>query len=235
MKIVGYIRVSTAKQGQSGLGLDAQRAAVQAYAAQHGAEILEMVTEIESGKKNDRPELLRALHLAKVTGATLVIAKLDRLSRSAAFLTALQESGVQFVAADMPHADSFTVGILAMVARKEREAISMRTREALQAAKARGRKLGNPNGAAALLRAAKGNTAGVQAAQQAADQHAEALRPVVEALRAQGVTSLGTLAEALNGRGMRTPRGATWHKSSVRNLLDRLTVLCRAQAACHVR
>lgn len=222
MKIVGYIRVSTSKQGQSGLGLEAQRAAVETYAAQHGADILEMVTEVESGKKNDRPELLRALHLTKVTGATLVIAKLDRLSRSAAFLTALQESGVQFIAADMPHADTFTVGILAMVARKEREAISQRTREALKAAKARGQRLGNPNGAAALKRAGKGNAAGVAAAKQAADHHAEALRPVVDALRAEGVSSLGSLADALNGRGMRTPRGATWHKSSVRNLLDRL-------------
>lgn len=224
MKIVGYLRVSTGHQARSGLGLEAQRAAVEAYAVQQGADILEMVTEIESGKRNDRHELQRALHLTKVTGATLVIAKLDRLSRSAAFLTALQESGVQFIVADMPHADSFTVGILAMVARKEREAISQRTREALQAAKARGQKLGNPNGAAALRRAGRGNEAGVAAVKHAAIEHAEALRSVICALHGEGVTSLGRIADALNGSGIRTPRGASWHKSSVRNLLILLNI-----------
>ena len=157
-----------------------------------------------------------------MTGATLVIAKLDRLSRNAAFLLTLRDSGVRFIAADMPDANDLTVDIMALVAQQEREAISRRTTEALAAAKARGVRLGNPNGAAALKRADKGNAAGVAAIRVAADSHAKNLQPVVNTLAAEGVTSLGAVAEALNERGMLTPRGGRWHKSSVRNLLDRL-------------
>ena len=222
MKIVSYLRVSTRQQGISGLGLQAQRAAIEAYAAQRSGKVIETFTEVESGKLNSRPELLKALHLAKVTGATLVIAKLDRLSRNAAFLLTLRDSGVRFIAADMPDANDLTVGIMALVAQQEREAISRRTTEALAAAKARGVRLGNPNGAAALKRADKGNAAGVAAIRVAADSHAKNLQPVVNTLAAEGVTSLGAVAEALNERGMLTPRGGRWHKSSVRNLLNRL-------------
>ena len=163
MKIIGYQRVSTAKQGHSGLGMAAQRAAIEAFALQRQAQIVASFTEVESGKANDRPELAKALHLAKVTGAMLVIAKLDRLSRNAAFLLTLRDSGVNFLAADMPDANELTVGIMALVAQQERQAISRRTREALQAAKRRGTRLGNPNGAAALRRAGKGNAASVRA------------------------------------------------------------------------
>lgn len=223
MKIVSYLRVSTRQQGISGLGLDAQRVAIDAYAVQRHAKVIDTFTEIESGKVNARPELAKALHLAKVTGATLVIAKLDRLSRNAAFLLALRDSGVRFVAADMPDANDLTVGIMALVAQQEREAISRRTTEALAAAKARGVRLGNPNGAAALKRAAKGNSASVAAIRDAADSHAKNLRPVIYALASDGITSLGAVAVALNERGMLTPRGKRWHKSSVRNLLDRLS------------
>jgi DNA invertase Pin-like site-specific DNA recombinase len=222
MKIVNYLRVSTRKQGSSGLGLDAQRSAIAAYAAQRHAKVVETFTEIESGKVNARPELLKALHLAKVTGATLVIAKLDRLSRNAAFLLTLRDSGVRFVAADMPDANDLTVGIMALVAQQEREAISKRTKEALGAAKARGVRLGNPNGAAALRRAGLGNAASVQVIRAHADGHALNLQPVITALAAEGITSLGPVADALNERGMLTPRGGRWHKSSVRNLLTRL-------------
>ena len=222
MKIVAYYRVSTAKQGRSGLGLDAQTAAVEAYAGRVGGTITATFTEVESGKANDRPQLVQALHLAKVTGATLVIAKLDRLSRNAAFLLTLRDSGVRFVAADMPEACNLTVGVMALVAQQEREAISRRTREALQAAKARGQRLGNPNGASALRRAAKGNMASRQMAQANADRFAQDLAPVVRQLREDGVVSLGAIAAALNQRGMITPRGGQWHRSSVRNLLDRL-------------
>jgi len=221
-KLVAYHRVSTAKQGNSGLGLEAQSAAIQAYADRAGACIVAAFTEVESGKLNDRPELLRALHHAKVTGSLLVIAKLDRLSRNAAFLLTLQDSGVQFVAADMPDANNFTVGIMALVAQQEREATSKRTKEALQAAKARGTKLGNPNGAAALLKAGKGNAAGVQAVKMKAQGYAQEMQAVLAHLQAQGKTSLGALAEALNGGGYKTPRGGAWHKTSVKNLLDRL-------------
>lgn len=222
MKLVSYLRVSTRKQGESGLGLDAQRAAIDAYAAQRHGTVIQTFTEVESGKLNQRPELAEALHLAKVTGATLVIAKLDRLSRNAAFLLALRDSGVRFVAADMPDANDLTVGIMALVAQQEREAISRRTKEALAAAKARGVRLGNPNGAQALQRAGRGNSASVQAIQNAADTHARNLRPVVQALAAEGKTSLGAVAASLNERGMLTPRGGRWHKTSVRNLLNRL-------------
>jgi len=223
MKFVSYLRVSTQKQGHSGLGLAAQRASIDAFVNQSRGRVLQSFTEVESGKSNKRPQLANALHLAKVTGATLVIAKLDRLSRNAAFLLTLQDSGVKFVAADMPEANNLTVGIMALVAQQEREAISKRTQEALRAAKAKGVHLGNPNGAAPLRRARKGNSASVDAIRAKADQHAFNLRPVLNALREEGVTSLGGIAAALNEREMRTPRGGCWHKSSVKNLLERLS------------
>jgi DNA invertase Pin-like site-specific DNA recombinase len=223
VKIVSYLRVSTRKQGTSGLGLEAQRTAIAAYAAQRHGTVIETFTEVESGKVNARPELDKALHLAKVTGSTLVIAKLDRLSRNAAFLLALRDSGVRFVAADMPDANDLTVGIMALVAQQEREAISKRTKEALAAAKARGVRLGNPNGASALLRANRGNRASLDAICSQADDHARNLLPVIQALAAEGVASLGNVAAALNARGMLTPRGGLWHKSSVRNLLRRVS------------
>jgi len=222
MKIVAYHRVSTARQGQSGLGLQAQVEAIEAFAHARNAELVGSFTEVESGKDDHRPELGKALHLAKVTGSVLVIAKLDRLSRNAAFLLTLRDSGVKFIAADMPDANDLTVGIMALVAQQEREAISKRTREALKAAKARGTKLGNPNGAAALRRAGKGNKASVEVHKKNADEHARNLAPVVEQLRTEGYRSLGALAAALNDRGMLTPRGGRWHKSSVKNLLLRL-------------
>lgn len=222
MKFVGYVRVSTARQGQSGLGLLAQEAAIQLHVRGKGGALAHTFTEVESGRKNSRPQLLKALELAKLTGATLVIAKLDRLSRNAAFLLALQESGVRFVATDMPDANELTVGIMALVAQQERHAISQRTREALQAAKTRGRKLGNPNGAAALRRAGKGNGAAVLVAQEIADARADALRGTIEELRAAGKESLGDFARALNERGILTARNARWHRSSVANLLKRL-------------
>jgi DNA invertase Pin-like site-specific DNA recombinase len=222
-KAVAYYRVSTAKQGSSGLGLDAQRAAVEALCSSRGWEIIAPpFQEIESGKRDDRPELAAALERCKVTGAILVVAKLDRLSRNVAFLAALQDSGVRFVAADMPEANELTVHIMAAVAQAERKAISARTKAALAAAKARGQKLGNPNGAAALRRSQSGSVAGTAAIKLKADQHAARLRPIIERLRSDGHTSLGAIARALNQEGMITPRGARWHASSVKNLLARL-------------
>ena len=179
-------------------------------------------TEIESGKRSDRQELLKALERCKVTGGMLVVAKLDRLSRDAAFLLTLQKSGAMFVAADMPDANNLTVGIMALVAQQEREAISARTKAALAAAKARGQRLGNPNGAAALRRAGKGTVAALEARQRNADEHADRLRSIVDRMKGEGRTSLGALARALNEEGMVTPRGAQWYASSVQNLLTRL-------------
>ena len=223
-KLVAYERVSTARQGRSGLGLEAQRKAIGDYAGTKGATILARFTEVESGQKNDRPELERALGLARLTGATLVIAKLDRLSRNAAFLLTLRDSGVRFLACDMPEANDLTVGIMALVAQQEREAISRRTKEALAAAKARGVKLGNPNGAAALRRAGKGGLALREAVARNADDFARSLAPVIEGLRSEGVTSLRGIAEALNARGIMTRRGRRWHLSNFRNLLARLAM-----------
>ena len=205
------------------MGLDAQRAAVEGLCASRGWELIAPpFQEIESGKRVDRPELLKALDRAKLTGARLVIAKLDRLSRDAVFLLTLQNSGVRFVAADMPDANELTVGIMALVAQSERKAISTRTREALSAAKARGQRLGNPNGAAAFRRAGKGNTAALGAVTANASARAAELVPTVERLRAGGVASLGGIAAALNDDGILTARGGRWHASSVRNLLARI-------------
>jgi DNA invertase Pin-like site-specific DNA recombinase len=222
MKCVAYLRVSTARQGRSGLGMAAQQAAISSLVSQRGGKVLDTFVEVESGRVNDRPELTKALALTRVTGSILIIAKLDRLSRNAAFLLTLQDSGVRFIAADMPDANELTVGVMALVAQQEREAISKRTREALRAAKARGQKLGNPNGVAAIRRARRGNSAAVAAAQAHADVHANALLPVVQDLRAKGYASLSSMAEEFNRRGILTPRGATWHRSSVANLLARL-------------
>lgn len=223
MRAVAYYRVSTAAQGRSGLGFEAQRAAVESLCAARGWELTAPpFTEVESGKRNDRPELEKALHRAKVTGATLVVAKLDRLSRNVAFLAALQESGVKFIAADMPEANELTVHIMAAVAQAERKAISKRTKEALQAAKARGQRLGNPNGAAAIRRAGKGNDSAMGAVRANATKRAEEMRPIVEDMRARGVTSLSGIAAALNEGGFVTARGGKWHASSVRNLVARL-------------
>lgn len=221
-KVIAYYRVSTEAQGRSGLGLDAQRQAVTALCQTRGWQIMAEYTEVESGKRADREQLTAALHHAKVTGGTLVIAKLDRLSRNAAFITALQDSGAKFIAADMPEANELTVHIMAAVAQAERQAIAKRTREALAAAKVRGVKLGNPNGAAAIRRAGKGNGASLEAIKGNAAAFATDLAPIVDRLRSEGLTSLPQIARGLNEGGFATPRGGQWHPSSVSNLLKRL-------------
>lgn len=229
MKVVTYYRVSTLAQGRSGLGLEAQRMAVAQYCGGRGGNVLGEFTEIESGKLDARPELSKALHLAKVTGATLVVAKLDRLSRNVAFLAALQESGARFVAADMPEANELTIHIMAAVAQAERKAISRRTKEALAAAKVRGVQLGNPNGAAALARAGRGNVASLVAIRGGAERFAADLEPIVADIMVGGHTSLRAIATELNRRGIVTRRGGAWHAATVRDLLNRQPVaLARA-------
>ena len=149
-KFVSYLWVSTDRQGRSGLGLEAQRKAVTDYLDGGRWELIAEFVEVETGKRDDRPKLKQALHRCKVTGATLVIAKLDRLSRKLAFIAALQDSGAKFVAADMPEANETMIQFMAVIAQHERKMISARTKAALAAAKARGQPFGNVNGAAAF-------------------------------------------------------------------------------------
>jgi DNA invertase Pin-like site-specific DNA recombinase len=175
--------------------------------------------EIESGKRSDRPELAKALAQSTATGATLVIAKLDRLSRNVAFISNLMESGVEFVAADMPMANRLTVHVLAAVAEHEREMISRRTTAALAAAKVRGVKLGNPNGAPALR--GLGNSHAIVGVKAKADAHMARVAPVIETIRGKGATSLRGIAEELNRQGILTARGRRWYATTVKNLLDR--------------
>jgi DNA invertase Pin-like site-specific DNA recombinase len=219
-KFVSYLRVSTDKQGKSGLGLEAQRASVADYLNGGRWELIAEFVEVESGKDDQRPKLREALHRAKVTGATLVVAKLDRLSRNVAFLASIQESKVKFVCADMPEANEFTIHILAAVAQHERKAISERTRSAMQAAKARGQVFGNPNGARALR--GLGNDAGVAAVKAAADRHAQEVAPIVHDIQASGATTLLGIAGELNARGILTSRRGKWHATTVKRVLEKL-------------
>ncbi|SFQ79478.1 recombinase family protein [Hymenobacter arizonensis] len=209
-----YYRVSTQKQGSSGLGLDAQRAAVRAFVADP-AQLGSEYVEIESGKKNQRPQLLAAIAEARRVGATLLIAKLDRLSRNAGFIFALRDSGVDFVCCDMPDANTLTVGLFAVIAQHERETISKRTKDALAAKKARGATLGSPaNFTPAVI--ALGQAA-MQANARAHQANRQAAR-LAGLLRAQGHT-LQQVADELNQAGYRTRRGRAFHPTTVQRLL----------------
>ncbi|MCK8784131.1 recombinase family protein [Roseomonas sp. NAR14] len=216
---VAYYRVSTDKQGQSGLGLEAQREAVERHVRGSGGLILAAFTEVESGKRNDRPQIAAAIASAKAQQATLVIAKLDRLARNVAFISALMDSGVAFVACDNPHATRLTIHILAAVAEHEREMISARTKAALAAAKVRGVKLGNPRLRAGDATAAR--RAGEVRTSRSC-RHAAAVLPFIEAARAAGCESLTDIAAALQARGIRTASGGTeWGHSQVSRVLAR--------------
>jgi DNA invertase Pin-like site-specific DNA recombinase len=219
-KFVAYFRVSTDKQGKSGLGLNAQRKAVLDFLDGGKWTLIDEFVEIESGKQNDRPELAAALAACKKHRAKLVIAKLDRLSRNVAFIATLTDSGAEFVACDMPHANKLTVHILAAVAEHEREMISDRTKAALAVAKARGKKLGNPKLAEARKRAVQGN-------KSAAARYAANVLPVIREIRASGVQSLRGVARSLAARGIKTARGGEWTAVQVGDILRR--GLSRAQ------
>jgi DNA invertase Pin-like site-specific DNA recombinase len=215
-RFISYLRVSTAEQGASGLGIEAQRAAVLAYLNGGSWTLLAELTETESGKNSGRPELAKALAQCKLTGATLLIAKLDRLSRNVAFISALMEQGVPFVACDMPHATPFELHIRASVAEEEARMISKRTKSALAAAKARGTKLGGWR-----PRAEKPDTTeATKALQQAADGFARSVAPIVREMREQGC-SLAQIAVKLTSDGIRTSRGGAWTPTAVRNVLAR--------------
>lgn len=221
---ISYIRVSTKKQGYSGLGLEAQTAAVTNFVNGHG-KLLASYCEVESGKKSDRPELTKALAHARRSKAILVVAKMDRLSRNVAFLSALLESSVEFVAVDNPHANRLTIHILAAIAENEAKATSIRTKEALQAAKARGTLLGSNR---------PGHWEGREHLRQAGMRKAirtaalvnrttrigiySDLVPLIKDLRNQGIT-LQAIAAKLNELGHATRRGKAWNHVQVLRLL----------------
>ena len=218
-KFVAYYRVSTAKQGASGLGLEAQQEAVRSYLNGGRWKMVDEVTEIESGKRNDRPALARALSLCRIHKATLIIAKLDRLARNVNFISNLMESGVEFTAVDFPQANRLTVHILAAVAEHEAAMISARTKAALQAAKARGVALGTPNHELIAQHAEKGTQASAAVRSAAARTRAADILPVIHSVQADGVTTLAGIAETLNGRGIPAPRGGSWSPVQVSRVL----------------
>jgi DNA invertase Pin-like site-specific DNA recombinase len=216
---VAYYRVSTARQGRSGLGLEAQQKAVTDFLNGGSWKLLAEFVEVESGKDDDRPQLEQALSTCELAGATLVVAKLDRLSRNLAFLAKLQDSGARFVAADIPEANELTIHIMAAVAQAERKAISTRTKEALAAAKARGVKLGGLRGNLEDLRKGPVKSAEVRSARS--KQRASKVARQIAAIREKdGVTSLREIARALNERGITAPRGGRWHAAQIRALLS---------------
>ena len=225
-KFVAYLRVSTVRQGRSGLGLEAQRAAVNDYLNGGRWELLAEHVEIESGRNKDRPSLQKALADCRLYRATLVVAKLDRLSRDAAFLLALRDSSVEFIAADMPAANRLTVGILAMVAEHEAEMISQRTKAALAAAKRRGVKLGNPGNLTNRGRR-NGTRASAGVRRSMAEQRAADVAPIIADLRRSGAVSLRELALGLNHRGLPTARGGRWNAVQVQRVLKRLDASSR--------
>ena len=217
-KFVTYYRVSTTRQGKSGLGLEAQYKTTSDYITRVGGGVVESYTDVESGKKNNRPELEKALRKCRLTGAILVIAKLDRLSRDAVFLLELQASSIKFVCCDMPEANDLTVGFMACMAQYESKLISERTKAALQAAKARGVKLGNKN--LHLFRNTDTRAATAALISKAKARNIE-LKQVVDEIRADTdqKLSLNQIAKRLNAAGYTTARGCQFHATSVNRVI----------------
>lgn len=218
-KVVAYVRVSTQKQGHSGLGLEAQRAAVQAFCEANGCELVAEYQEVESGRKNSRPQLQQALVHAKRAKATLLIAKLDRLARNVAFIANLMEAGAEFRACDMPEANKFMLHIMAAVAEQEATAISHRTRVALTAAKARGTLLGGANPNCRNLNQ-EARERGSEATSKAATAFYADVVSVVMQLHENG-NSLRAIAEQLNAQGKMTRNGSQWTAVQVQRVLKR--------------
>lgn len=222
---VAYYRVSTKAQGRSGLGLDAQREAVERFAEMHGYTVINAFSETETGKGSDaletRPQLAAALRDARLRDCPVLVAKLDRLSRDVHFISGLMKHRVRFVVTELgPDVDPFMLHIYAAVAEQERNLISERTKNALAAAKARGTKLGNPNGAAHLK--GLGNGSAIEAVKADAQERAEGLAGIITTIRGEGITSANGIAKALNARHIATPRGGQWTARSVLNVLERL-------------
>jgi len=217
---VSYLRVSTGRQGRSGLGLEAQRKAVDDFLNVGDGKVVKEFVEVESGKKVDRPILADAIKACRLYVAKLVIAKIDRLSRDAHFLLGLEKAGIDFVAADMPNANRLTVGIMAMIAEEERRMISRRTKDALAAAKRRGVKLGGYRVGSKLT--AKARKAGQEANARVAAERAAYVSPVIAELQAAGAASLRAIAAGLNDRGVLTARGiGDWSATQVLRILAR--------------
>lgn len=216
---VSYLRVSTERQGRSGLGLEAQRKAVADFLNRGQWSLKGEFVEVESGKNNERPKLAEALRTCRLHNATLVIAKIARLSRNVDFLKGLQEAGVRFVATDMPEANEMVVQIMAAVAQAERKMISERTKDALAAAKAKGKKLGGDRGNFALV-AVMGRAKSREVRQNRAATRNADLRPIIDDIRSGGAGSLRGIAAGLNERGIPTARGATWTGVQVKRVLD---------------
>lgn len=216
---IAYYRVSTTKQGISGLGLEAQRHAVEQHLSP-GDRIIAEFTEVESGNRKDRPQLSLAIDRAKLTGAKLLVAKLDRLARNLHFITTLMQTKVRFVAADMPDANDLTVHILAAVAEAEAKMISDRTKAALAAAKARGQRLGNDGSNLGNYREGALKSAAIRSAN--AGEHARCVSKLIEEARDAGSSSLRSIASYLNERSIMSPRGGSWSAASVSRVVQRI-------------
>jgi len=218
-KYIAYYRVSTQKQGSSGLGLEAQRTAVRNFIGSD-SEILTEYTDIESGKRNDRPNLLQAIADCKEKNATLIIAKLDRLSRNASFIFTLRDTGVKFIAVDMPEANSVTIGIMAVLAQDERERISQRTKVALDELRKQGVKLGSPQNLDTEARQ-KGLEARKQNALQ--NENNKKATALIVALRSQG-KSFYVITNELNELGFLTRRNKRFQQNQIQRLFNRFVL-----------
>jgi DNA invertase Pin-like site-specific DNA recombinase len=221
MKYIGYARVSTHKQEISGNGLAAQEKAISDYVKANGGELVSIYVEAESGKRDDRPELAKAIRHADLIGARVIVGKLDRLSRSLHFLLTLQKANVDFCVADMPHCDKFTVSIYGALAEREREMIVDRTIAGMQAAKAKGAVFGTPENLNAGA-AAKGRKMGRLKQAEKAALFAAKVLPDILKLQAKGL-SLNAIASKMNERGILTARGnkGNWSAQAVKNILAR--------------
>ncbi|HLI95365.1 MAG TPA: recombinase family protein [Candidatus Baltobacteraceae bacterium] len=219
-KVVSYVRVSTTRQGASGLGLDAQRAAVQTFCQANGCELIAEYQEVESGRKNERPVLRQALAHAKKAKATLLLAKIDRLARNVAFIANLMEAGADFRACDMPEANKFMLHIMAAVAEQEASAISQRTCVALKAARERGTLLGGANPACRNLTMEARRRGSAATAKAASLFYADVL-PLAIGLHQKG-NSLRAIANILNSEGRATRKGSPWSATQVQRLLTRV-------------
>jgi DNA invertase Pin-like site-specific DNA recombinase len=220
-KFISYLRVSTGKQGKSGLGLEAQRQIIQDCVSKSNWSLLQEFVEIESGKNDERIQLKRALEACRRTGAKLLVAKLDRLSRDLAFVANLMKAKVEFIACDFPEANTFTIHVLSAMAEYERELISKRTRDALSAAKARGKRLGNPENLSEEA-ARKGRALGVKARQAKANEYAERVYSIIREYQDAGM-SLNAIARKLSEDKELTPRGKeVWTPTTVTNILKRV-------------